>query len=412
MNKQIHTPEGVRDIFGIECDRKRYIERTLEKLLRSYGYQSIETPLFEYLDVFGKEVGTTSYRDLYKFFDRDGETLALRPDFTPSVARAAATFFSEEDMPLRFCYSGNVFVNSTALQGRLRQSTQMGAELLNDDRAEADAEILALVVALMRQAGLTDFQITVGHVLYVQALCELARIDTDTREQLFALLASQNRYGARELIDRAEIPEPLKQVFLRLPELYGDADVLEEALCLAPDEASGSAVRRLLRIRELLTHYGCEAYVMYDLGMVTEFRYYTGVTFQAYTYGSGEPLVSGGRYDHLVGRFGKDAPAIGFTMRIDALLQTIARQRIHVPIGDIKTMILYAPELEDRVIPYAAREREQGVDAACIRLSPDKTLEDYKAYGLRNQFGLIRYFRADGEVVVMDLHEEDREGSS
>ena len=139
MKRLIHTPEGVRDIFGQECDKKRYLQRQIEKLLRSYGYQSIETPSFEFFDVFSKEVGTIASKNLYKFFDREGNTLVLRPDFTPSIARAAAMYFAEEQMPIRLCYEGSVFINNSSYQGRLKETTQMGVEFLNEDTPQADA---------------------------------------------------------------------------------------------------------------------------------------------------------------------------------------------------------------------------------------------------------------------------------
>ena len=144
MKHLIHTPEGVRDIFGRECDKKRYLERKIEKKFRGFGYQSIETPSFEFFDVFSKEVGTIPSANLYKFFDREGNTLVLRPDFTPSVARAAAMYFSEEKDPLRLCYHGNVYRNNSSYQGRLYECTQMGVEFLNEDSPEADAEVIAL----------------------------------------------------------------------------------------------------------------------------------------------------------------------------------------------------------------------------------------------------------------------------
>lgn len=117
----------------------------------------------------GREVGTTPSRELYKFFDRDGNTLVLRPDFTPSIARAASMYFMEETMPIRLCYRGSSFVNSSSYQGRLKESTQMGVELLNDDSAMADAEIIAMTVKVMLDAGLTDFQISIGHVGFFRA---------------------------------------------------------------------------------------------------------------------------------------------------------------------------------------------------------------------------------------------------
>ena len=176
MDRLIHTPEGVRDVYNQECTKKLYLENQIEQVFHAFGYQDIETPTFEFFDVFGREVGTTPSRELYKFFDRDGNTLVLRPDFTPSIARAASMYFMEETMPIRLCYRGSSFVNSSSYQGRLKESTQMGVELLNDDSAMADAEIIAMTVKVMLDAGLTDFQISIGHVGFFQALAEEAAL--------------------------------------------------------------------------------------------------------------------------------------------------------------------------------------------------------------------------------------------
>lgn len=404
MSRLFHTPEGVRDIFGVECDKKRYLERKIEKLFRSYGYQSIETPTFEFLQVFDKEVGTAPVRDLYKFFDRDGETLVLRPDFTPSVARTAAMYFAEEILPLRFCYSGPVFTNYSSLQGRLRQSTQMGVEYLNDDSPEADAEILSLVINLMKKTGLTDFQVTIGNVPYFQALVKEAELDEDTVTELRDLLLAQNRFGAGALIERLSLRRDLNDVFMQLPDLFGGRDVLDRAVSLAPNQEARTAADRMKRIYELLEQYNCSEYVTFDLGMVTEYRYYTGIVFQAYTYGSGEPLVRGGRYDSLLKHYGKEAAAIGFMTQVDALLSALERCRIPIPIADIKTMLLYAPDMEEQAIRFAMDQREKGLDVACIRFAPGYVLDDYRKYGQRNQFGGILYFRSPEEGYAIDLH--------
>ena len=144
MEQKLHTPEGVRDIYNKECEIKLALQKKLSTVLHLYGYQDIQTPTFEYYDVFRKEIGSISTRELYKFFDRDGNILALRPDITPSVARAAATLFEGEDMPIRLCYAGNTFINHTSYQGRLKENTQLGAELIGLDSIEADAEMLAM----------------------------------------------------------------------------------------------------------------------------------------------------------------------------------------------------------------------------------------------------------------------------
>ena len=139
--KLVHTPEGVRDIYGDEYARKLQLENFIMGKVRSFGYEDIQTPTFEFFDVFSKEVGTTPSRELYKFFDKDGNTLVLRPDFTPSMARCAAKYFMDEDVPIRFCYSGNTFANNSNLQGRLKEATQMGAELIGEGFVEADGEM-------------------------------------------------------------------------------------------------------------------------------------------------------------------------------------------------------------------------------------------------------------------------------
>ena len=152
MKKLQHTPEGVRDIYNIECGKKLSLESRLHKVLQMYGYHDIQTPTFEFFEVFRKEIGTIPSKELYKFFDKEGNTLVLRPDITPSIARAAATLFPDNDMPIRLCYTGNTFVNyPQSYQGRLRENTQMGAELIGVESIEADAEMLALVVDCKRK---------------------------------------------------------------------------------------------------------------------------------------------------------------------------------------------------------------------------------------------------------------------
>lgn len=157
MKKILHTPEGVRDIYNVECGKKLALEGRIKKTFHLYGYHDIQTPTFEYFDVFRKEIGTISSRELYKFFDKEGNTLALRPDITPSIARAAATLFGEEELPIRLCYTGNTFINHSSYQGRLREVTQMGAEFIGDGSVEADAEMIALVIESMLTIGLKEF---------------------------------------------------------------------------------------------------------------------------------------------------------------------------------------------------------------------------------------------------------------
>ena len=122
----LHTPEGVRDIYGEECKRKLLIEDKLQKVFRRYGFQHIQTPMFEFFDIFNKERGTVPSKDMYKFFDRENNTLVLRPDITPSIARCVAKYFREEKLPIRLCYLGDTFINNSSYQGKLKEVTQLG----------------------------------------------------------------------------------------------------------------------------------------------------------------------------------------------------------------------------------------------------------------------------------------------
>ena len=202
MKRQLlHTPEGVRDIYNEEYEKKLILQDNLHQMLRQYGYHPIQTPTFEFFDIFGREIGTTPSKDLYKFFDREGNTLVLRPDITPSIARCAAKYFGEEDMPIRLCYMGNTFINNNSYQGRLKESTQLGAELLGDPSVDADAEILSMVVACLKTAGLRDFQISVGHADFFGGLMEAAGLLEEQEEELRALISNKNFFGVEEFVE-------------------------------------------------------------------------------------------------------------------------------------------------------------------------------------------------------------------
>ena len=177
MNKLIHTPEGVRDIYSDELKKRQYLQNRMLDTIKLYGYENIQTPTFEFFDVFGKEMSTISARELFKFFDRDGNTLVLRPDFTPSIARACAKYFGEENRPIRLSYLGNVFSNNLNYQGRLKESTQLGVEFIGDHSVEADAEIISMACEALLSVGLKNFKISIGHASILKGLVEACEFD-------------------------------------------------------------------------------------------------------------------------------------------------------------------------------------------------------------------------------------------
>ena len=175
----LHTPEGVRDIYGEELNEMERLTASLKETMKRFGFDGIRTPSFEYFDVFSSERGTVPSKDMYKFIDRDGNTLVLRPDMTPQVARAAATYYREGQNPIRLSYIGNTFINNSGYQLRLKETTQAGVELFGDDSIVADAEILALTVECLKNAGLTEFQIEVGNAGFFRSIANECGLSVD-----------------------------------------------------------------------------------------------------------------------------------------------------------------------------------------------------------------------------------------
>lgn len=362
----LHTPEGVRDLYGKEYATKLNLQNKLMEVIQLYGYENIQTPTFEFFDVFSEEIGTTSSRELYKFFDKEGNTLALRPDFTPSMARCAAKYFMEQNVPIRFCYMGNTFINNSNLQGKLKELTQMGAELIGDSSVYADAEMIMMVIDTLRASGLTKFQVSIGEVEYFKGVCHHAGLDSETEMALRDYISEKNFFAAEELMLEKGISERDREAILQVREFSQVKETLLKAKELAPNEMSRSAIARLEELYELLKKYGVSDYVSFDLGMLSKFHYYTGVIFKAYTYGVGDAIVTGGRYDTLLGRFGKDAPAIGFMVLIDDLMEALFRQNITIEVTENRQDIYYNENNFDIKLSEAIALRKQGVFVSMI----------------------------------------------
>lgn len=395
-NQLLHTPEGVRDIYNEECEKKLELQDRLHKALKRHGYHSIQTPTFEFFDIFGKEVGTIPSSELYKFFDREGNTLVLRPDITPSIARSAAKYFMDEDMPIRLSYMGNTFINNHSYQGRLKESTQLGAELIGDDTVDADAEMIAMAIDALKSSGLKDFQISVGHVEFFRGLMEAAGLSEEQEEVIRELIANKNFFGVEEEISDCSMNQNLKELFGMLGTIYDNAASFEEAKTYAADYPKVyKAIRRLEDLDAVLKVYDVDKYVTYEFGMLSSYHYYTGVIFAGYTYGSGEPIVKGGRYDKLLTYFGKDAASIGFAIVVDQLMAAISRQKIEITVKHNNQLIVYKPEYRREAVKKAIALRAKDCNVELIAWAMDKSKADYEAYALRNQIAELTFI--DGE---------------
>ena len=326
-NKLLHTPEGFRDIYGAEYFKRQIVNNTLYDTIKKYKYMSIDMPAIEYFDIFSSNIGTIPSNELYKFFDKEGNTLVLRPDFTPSIARVAATYFADYKDTLRFMYSGSTFVNSSDLQGKLKESTEVGCELIGDGSVEGDYEIISIVLDCAKALQIDDFQISIGNVEFFKGLCEEFVFDAKTELDLREMISNKNYFGAKGILDDTNIDDKIKESILSISELYGSYECLEKALTIASNERSKKAIERLMNLYEQLKASGREKYISFDLGMLSKYNYYTGIVFRGYTYGSGDAIFKGGRYDKLLNEFGKDSPAVGFAATVDQLASVMSRNK-------------------------------------------------------------------------------------
>lgn len=287
MNERLlHTPDGVRDIYEAEYKEKKALTDKLFSIVKENGYDPIETPTFEYFDIFSRGAGQTPSKELYKFDDREGRTLVLRPDFTPAVARTVSNYFKETDK-VRLCYNGNVYRNNNNLQGRMKESTQLGAEIFGESNIESDAEMIALSVKLLKASGLSRFIIGISHADLV-----------------------------RELTDYNDYKS------------YNDPKELEDSL---KDNAKYDSIKNALdylsKLDDKLKSFKVDGFVAYEPGISGNYNYYTGILFSGYTFGTGEPIIKGGRYDDIMTYFGKNMPALGFAVEIDNLLMALNNVR-------------------------------------------------------------------------------------
>ena len=380
MKNLLHTPEGVRDIYDRECARKNIVEQRILRQMQLFGYSAIETPMFEFFDIFAKERGSVSDREMYKFFDRYNNTVVLRPDMTPAIARCVTKFYGEETMPQRLCYLGHTFTNSASYKGRLYEVTQSGAELIGDDSAQADAEMIAMVIQSLRSAGLKEFQVELGEVEFFRGLLEEAGISEEEGDELRELIENKNYFGVEDYISNVLKKADFKDVFLKLPELFGSVDNIRQAKEMTKNQRAQSAIDRLEKVHQILKEYGLTEYISYDLGMLSKFSYYTGIIFKAYSYGIGDYMVSGGRYDKLLVQFGRDISAIGFAITIDRLMSALSSQKVEFDTSAADVLVVYEEQRTGEAVQVLTRYRRIGKRAMGVPMEGEKERKEYITY--------------------------------
>jgi ATP phosphoribosyltransferase regulatory subunit len=315
-------PTGVADYFWHEALNRRTLEADLLALFRSWGYNDVLPPAFEYADTIHARADHELQQELYRFVDRDGSTLALRADMTIPVARLVATRLHDLPMPQRFCYAGSIFRYAETRGGRQREFWQAGVELIGAGEAAADAELLALTARALERAGLADIKLAVGHLGYFHALRnELAL--PDAAESLLLNAIDRNSDAAlADFLQTTALSDAHRGVLARLPHLSGEETeaILTLAHALALNAEMHAALDNLAAILRELAAHNLSSHIYLDLTEIHNLGYYTGITFEALSPGMGFAIASGGRYDSLIGSFGAAQPAVGVALLIDRIL--------------------------------------------------------------------------------------------
>lgn len=323
---KLRLPEGVQDYLPDECYNKREIEDTIRRFFYLSGYNEIETPIIEFFDVFAGVKPSIEQEQMFKLIDPEGRILVLRPDITMPIARVVGTKMANDPLPLRLFYLGNVYRYGNFQAGKQREVAQAGMELLGVSDPEADAEVVAMAIQLFLELGLKEFQIDIGQVEFFKGLIEEAGLVQEEVEEIRSLIDHKNMLALEMFLKKLPISEQIKDTLYRLPQLYGDSQILEDAMKISRNPKCRAALENIYQVYGILKDYGFDRFVTFDLGMVHSFNFYTGIIFRGITRELGYPICGGGRYDRLVSEFGRDLPATGFAVGIKRLLIALERQ--------------------------------------------------------------------------------------
>ena len=321
MNKKNVLPEGTRDLILDECVIKRSLERDIDEIFEKWGYKEVITPTLEFYETFNYNSQTLREEDMYKFFDNRGRILVLRPDMTIPIARVVETKLKDSELPIKLRYTSNVFRVHESLGGKRNEYTDCGVELIGIEDKKSDLEVLVLALEALKKLGLNDFKLEIGNIGFFNGAFKNLDIDQKHIEVIAQFIEDKNLKNLEDYIYALDIKEEYKKFFNKLPWMFGDKNILEEAKKLAFNNEIKENLEYLEVLYSQLEALGYGENVTFDLGMVPRLNYYTGMIFRGYGEGVGNTLLRGGRYDSLIKSSNTYVPAIGFSIDIYSVIE-------------------------------------------------------------------------------------------
>ena len=320
MKTLTQIPLGTQLLFGKAAKKRRRIERAIFSVFERWDYDEIIPPIFDYYDVFAKGMGAAFEDTLYRFIDREGNILALRPEFTSLVAKSVATRLADHPKPLRLCYCGEVLRYEAPRGGRQREFFQIGVEHIGGEPIKSDAEIILVAIESLKKLGIRRFQINLGEMGYFSGIVEGMNFSRDDLSKIKTLVDLKDTVGLRLELERLALSEKRRNILLSLVHLTGNSDTLRTARQLVSNEKSLQALDHLEALLAELKKQKVEDHITIDLSEVRGQDYYTGTIFKIYVPGLGFEIGGGGRYDNLFKNFGCDFPSVGFSFSLERLM--------------------------------------------------------------------------------------------
>ena len=399
-------PKGVTDFLPEKADKIGYIEGKLRRVFELWGFRRIITPLLEFQEVMALGMGDDLKERTFRFDDRQtGRLLAIPPDITPQVARIVATRMQGYPLPHRLYYNGRVLRHAEIQSGRSREIYQAGVELIGLDSPEADAEMVSMAVEAMQLLGLGDFKIDLGQVEFFRGIMAASGLSVPVQRTLQEAIAKKDSAAVREVLEPEAVADSVKDEIAALPRLFGGREVLANAERVVGNERSRRALDNMAQVLDILAIYGVADYLTIDLGEIRGLDYHTGLTFEGFVGGLGEPVCGGGRYDDLTAKYGFPSPATGFAFNILALLSALER-RPDVEASKTRDFLLFNLK-EDRreVLEIAQRLRSKGFTTArdIIRRDFDNSLAYAERVNIRRMMVIGGDYCADDEVYIVRI---------